>query len=122
LGCAKQVLIFAAKFAIQKQLLASPTSNNPDIFYEAVCAAGDWRIDGAWPFVAAIIIDGERKKDLLLTAIEAAVQIRPPEAAEIVGPLLDSKDDDMVDVVYEALSMADALWDMDENEDVPVLH
>lgn len=42
--------------------------------------------------------------------------IRPGEAAEILEPLTDSDDEDIVDAVYEALSMSGEFWD-DEDED-----
>jgi hypothetical protein len=108
-----------------KQILESLKSQNPDIHYEAVCAAGNWEIDAAWPHIAALITSEETEKDLLLAAIESAAFIRPQEVSEIIGPLLDSDDEDIVDAVHEALAMADALdddEDDDEDEDDKIFH
>ena len=86
----------------------------PALDYQAVCGAGNWEIDAAWPHVAAFISSEATDKDILLAAIEAAVLIRPPEASEIIAPLLDSDDQDIVDAVYEALAMTGEFWDEGE--------
>lgn len=100
------------------EILAAMESSNPDIFYEAVCAAGNWEIDAAWPCIEGLIASEETEKELLLAAIEAAAMIRPDEAAEILIPLLDSDDEDIVDAVNESLAMAGEFWeDEDEDED-----
>ena len=57
-----------------------------------------------------------------LAAIEAVPTIRPEDAAEILGDLLDSNDEDIVEAVEEALAMAkglsgDTAWDDDDDED-----
>ena len=54
--------------------------------------------------------------------IGAVPTIRPDDAAEILGDLLDSDDEDIVDAVEEALAMAkgqsgDAAWDDDGEDD-----
>ena len=105
------------------QLLEALSSKNPDIHYEAVRAAGNWGLDGAWPQIAAIIAAGESDKLLLLAAIEAAANIRPREAAEILGYLIDSEDEDIVEAVYEAMAMAELPLD-DEyfDEDDETIH
>jgi len=105
------------------QLLEALSSKNPDIRYEAVRAAGNWGLDGAWPQIAAVIAAGESDKPLLLAAIEAAANIRPREAAEILGYLIDSEDEDIVEAVYEAMAMAELPLD-DEyfDEDDETIH
>ena len=120
----KLTAVFCMQFIrkFDKQILESLASNDPDILYEAVCAAGNWGIDAAWPSIAAIITDEESEKDLLLAAIEAAVLIRPRAASEIIGPLLDSNDDDIIDVVHEALAMAGAFLNGDKDEDPPTFY
>lgn len=116
--------VFCMQFirGFEKQILESLSSKDPNILYEAVCGAGNWGIDAAWPRIAAFITEEDTEKDLLLSAIESAVQIRPLEATEIISPLLDSADEDIIDVVHEALAMAGAFWDDDDDEDAPTFH
>lgn len=101
----------------EQEILEAIESDHPDIFYEAICAAGNWEIDAAWPYIANLIASEETEKDLLLAAIEAAAMIRPEEAVEILEPLLDTDDEDVVDAVYEALTMAGEIWDDEDDGD-----
>ena len=111
-----------------KQILESLSSEDPDILYEAVCGAGNWEIDAAWPCIAAFVTSGETEKYLLFAAIESAALIRPQEAAEILSPLLDAEDEEIVDAVYEVLAMAGEFRDdddddeYDDDDDTPTLH
>jgi hypothetical protein len=105
-----------------KQILESLSDKNPNIVYEAVCGAGNWEIDAAWPHIAALVASEETEKDLRLAAIESAALIRPHQASEILGHLLESEDEDISETVYEALAMADGFWDEDEDEGTPTLH
>ena len=111
--------VFCMQFisGFDKQILESLESQNPDIHYCAVCAAGNWEIDAAWPHLAELVASEETDKDLLLAAIEAAAFIRPHRATEILRPLLDSNDEDIVDTVYEALAMAGELHEDDVDDD-----
>jgi hypothetical protein len=122
----KLTAVFCMQFirGFNKQILESLKSQNPDIHYEAVCAAGNWEIDAAWPHIAALITSQETEKDLLLAAIESAAFIRPQETSEILDPLLDSDDEDIVDAVHEVLARTDALDDGedDEDEDDKIFH
>ena len=135
----KLTAVFCMQFVrgFDEQILESLSDENPDIVYEAVCGAGNWAIDAAWPIVADFVTAEETDRDLLLAAIEAAASIRPQEAAIILGPLLESEDEDISDAVYEALAMSgmlmndyddeswdddDAdLWD-DDDKDGPTIH
>ena len=101
-----------------EQILEGLDSENRDIRYEAVLAAGTWEVDAAWPHVEAIITSEKMDKSLLLAAIDAVASIRPHEAAEILLDLSESDDDDIVEAVDEALAMAGGLSDVDyEDED-----
>ncbi len=115
----KLTAVFCMQYirGFDKQILESLSSQDPDILYEAVCGAGNWEIDAAWPHIAAFVMSEETEKDLLLAAIESVALIRPHEASEILGPLLDSDDEDIVDAVYEALAMTDVFWDQDDDDD-----
>lgn len=99
------------------QILEALDSRNPHIRYEAVCAAGTWGVEAAWPHVAALVTSKGTDKPLLLAAIEAAAGIRPQEAPGLLGDLLDSDDEDIVEAVHEALTMAEASSDEEDEDD-----
>jgi len=115
----KLTAVFCMQFirGFDKQILEFLKSQNPDIHYHAVCAAGNWEIDAAWPHIAALVTSEETEKELLLAAIEAAAFIRPHKASEILSPLLDSDDEDIVDAVYEVLAMAGEIHEDEEDDD-----
>ena len=117
----KLTAVFCMRFirGFDKQILESLKSQNPNLHYHAVCAAGNWEIDAAWPHIAALVASEETEKELRLAAIEAAAFILPHKASEIFGPLLDSDDEDIVDAAYEALAMAGGLPEDEEDDDEP---
>ena len=103
-----------------KQILEALESDDPLVHYHAVTAAGNWAVAGAWRHIEALITADNTDKELLLTAIEAAVNLHPGEAALIFGDLLDSDDQDIVDAAFEALSMAEGLADLEAPDPDPV--
>ena len=111
--------VFCMRFVrgFDEQILEALDSTNPDIHYEAVCAAGNWEVDAAWPHVAALVTSGETDKPLLLAAIDAVASIRPHEAAEILDDLADSDDEDIVEAVDEAMAMAEGAAGADDEFD-----
>ncbi len=113
--------VFCMRFVrgFDEQILEALDSKNPDIHYEAVCAAGTWEVDAAWPHITALVTSGETDRPLLLAAIEAVARIRPQEAAEILSDLTDSDDEDIVEAVFEATAMAGGLSDEDDEDDEP---
>ena len=115
----KLTAVFCMQFirGFDKQILESLKSQNPGIHYHAVCAAANWGIDAAWPHIAALVTSEETEKELLLAAIEAAVFILPDKASEILSPLLESDDEDIVDAAYEALAMAGEIHEDEEDDD-----
>ncbi len=115
----KLTAVFCMSFVrgFEDRILEALENENQDIFYEAVCAAGNWEVDASWPHIAAIMVSEESDKDLLLAAIEASVGIRPQEAADILGDLIDSDDEDIVEAAYEAMAMAGFLLDDESDED-----
>ncbi|MFZ0134784.1 MAG: hypothetical protein WAK95_19775 [Desulfobacterales bacterium] len=99
-------------------ILDSLARENPEILYEAVCAAGNWELDAAWPRISGLIAAKGTDKHLLLAAIDAAAVIRPTEAPGLLYDLMFSKDEDIVAAVHEALAMADAdEWQGDDEDD-----
>lgn len=99
------------------QILEALESNNRDIHYQAVCAAGSWGVDAAWPHVSRLVSAPGTDKPLLLAAIDAIAGIRPQEADMLLGNLIDSGDEEIVEAAQEAMAMAAALAG-DEFEDV----
>lgn len=89
-------------------ILEALESGDEDVHYEAVCAAGSWGLDAAWPHVADILGSPTAGKPLLLAAIEAAADIRPGEAGAILVELTDSEDEDVAEAAHEAMAMAEA--------------
>ncbi len=88
------------------QILDALENTDPDIHYQAVCAAGDWEVDAAWPHVAALVTSLGTDKPLLLAAIDAVGSIRPHQADEVLFDLTGSDDEDIVEAAEEAMTMA----------------
>jgi hypothetical protein len=105
------------------EILAALESDDEDLFYEAVVAAGHNELDAAWPHVAALLEHDGTEKGLLLVAFDAAVAIDPEEAADLLRPYLDSEDEEIVEIARDAISMArmhadpDAAFDVDEGDE-----
>ncbi len=107
------------------QILEALDSDNPEIHYEAVCAAGNWGVDGAWWHVVGLLEAEDTDKPLRLAAIDAVANIRPEEAGPILTELTDSEDEEIAGAAYEALAMAEGAAmaeedrEDDEDEDYP---
>ncbi len=114
----KLTAVFCMRYirGFEKQIIESLESSNPDIEYEAVCAAGIWGLKAAWSHIVSLVASDDTEKPLLLAAIEAVPGIRPKETAEILDHLIDSDDEEIVDAVQEALAMAGEPWDEEEDE------
>jgi hypothetical protein len=117
----KLTSVFCMQFVsgFDDQILEALDSNDPEIHYRAVCAAGDWEIDAAWPHIAALVTGGETDTPLLLAVIEAVASIRPEEAPGILGTLADSDDEEIVEAVFEALAMAEGPTEDEDDDEEP---
>jgi len=100
-----------------EQILESLASENPGVHYHAVIAASNWSLDEAWPHIERLIQADDTDEELLVAAIEAAVNIRAGEAKELLEPLLDSPNEEIVEVTVEALGMCDVLLEAEEFDD-----
>ena len=111
--------VFCMSFTkgFDQQILKALKSINPDIHYQAVCAAGNWGLKKAWPHVAELLTLSGKDKALVFAAIDAAAGIGQPEAIPLLEDLLDSEDDDIIDAVHEALAMLGAGHFDDEHEE-----
>ena len=114
--------VFCMRFVhgFKKQILKALDSDDAEIHCEAIRAAGDGEVGVAWARVEALLTQGRTQKDLLLAAIEASVQIRPLEACALLTGLLNSDDEDIVDVVHEAIAMAGDIAGLDYEDDFDV--
>ena len=83
-------------------------------------AAGDQRVDDAWPHIVALIDSNDTPKAILLAAIDAVVNIRPEEAMEVIGELAESDDEDISEAAMDALALVDDFdEEFDEDDDGP---
>jgi hypothetical protein len=117
--------VFCMRFVrgFKDQILEALATKNQEIHYEAVCAAGSWEVDAAWPHIAGLITTEKTDKPLLLAAIDAVAGIRPQEAAQILLDLTNSDDEDIVDAAHEAMAMFGGLLDEEyDNEDDEFFH
>ena len=110
--------VFCMRFVpgFDDQILAE--LDNPDslVQFHAVCAAGTWEIERAWPQVAALLTADDIDKDLLSATIVTAALIRPREAAELIQPFLESEDEDIIDAVMEATTIAGGLVELEDDQ------
>lgn len=100
-----------------EQILEALKSDDDLIHYHAVVAAGNWAMKGAWPHIKGLITAGGTDKDTLLAAIEAVVNLDFEQAPLVLEDLLDSDDEDIVDAVHEALSLAGGLSELEDFDD-----
>ncbi|MEJ5347835.1 MAG: HEAT repeat domain-containing protein [Desulfosoma sp.] len=100
--------VFAMRWleGFDKEILESLQSEDPDILYQAVCAAGAWGVSGAAPVLQKILESDEIDEDLFFATLEAVGTVMPERATELLGDLLNSDDPEIVDAVEEALSTA----------------
>jgi len=115
----KLTAVFSMRWihGFNSEILEALDSHNQDIHYEAVCAAGNWEVDAAWPHVLELVSSPDTEKFLMLAAIDALATIRPLEAEEILLDLIGSDDEDIVDAAHEALEMARGLLGYEGDED-----
>ncbi len=74
-------------------------------------------VDAAWPHIRELVDSDATDKPLLLAAIDAVINIRPQEATEVLGDLIDDDDQEIADAVHEALAMAEGLAEIDDWDD-----
>lgn len=125
----KVTAVFCMRFirGFDEQILEALDSQNPEIHYQAVCAAGNWELDAAWPHIATLVAEVTDKTDktMLLAAIDALAIISPQKASEILSDLSNSDDEDIAEVALDALVMAEGLLedeDYDEEDEDESLH
>ncbi len=101
----------------EAQIVEALSSKREDLVHEAIVAADNSGVDGAWPFVARLVSDPNTPKRLLLPAISAVASIRPEEAVDLLEDLTEAKDQEVVDAAEEAIAMAAALTEDEDGDD-----
>src|ERR1700741_3010142 len=99
------------------QILMALKSDDPEIRYQAVNAAGNWELDAAWSDIVELVNDAHSPKPLLLAAIGAVGSIRPAEAREILVDLADSDDEEIAEAVDEVMAAAEVPSDEEHDEE-----
>lgn len=115
----RQTAVFAMRWVdgFEAEILESLESRDPAVRYEAVCAAGNWGIEAAWPHVTPLLDVPSVNKATLLAAIEAVASIRPKDAPGVLSELLDAEDEDVAEAALEAVSLIDELGEIDVDFD-----
>jgi len=102
----------------EDEILESLKSDNSEISYEAVQAAGNWGLKDAWPYIRELLLTEDIDKWLLIAAIEAAATVNPEESVEILMEFQDDEDEDIADAAEDALTTAGmASDDFDDDYD-----
>ncbi|MCJ8499952.1 HEAT repeat domain-containing protein [Desulfatitalea alkaliphila] len=99
----------------EQEILEALQSEDPDIRYHAVQAAGNWELEAAWDEIVPLALSDRTDKTLRLAAIDAVIGIRPEEASLALTELMADMDEDIVAAVFEALAMHGILWDAEED-------
>lgn len=89
-------------------ILQALDSDDEEIRYEAICAAGNWGIDTAWGSVAPLLSRDHVDKRTLIAAIGTAASLRPDEAVELVADLLEADDAEVVEAAQEVIALGDS--------------
>jgi hypothetical protein len=100
----------------ETQILESLQSEDEEIHYEAVCAAGNWEVEGSCMHIADLAASELTDKSLRMAAIVALANIGSQEAVEMLYELTESDDEDIVDAAYEALALSEGLDEFDEDD------
>jgi hypothetical protein len=114
--------VFCMRFVrgFDREVVEALDSENPGLVYQAVLAAGEQVVPGAWFRVRAMVIaaaegrvvlpdDPEGEWSLLMAAMHAVAVIRPHEATRILGWFTESEDQELANAAHEALDIAQGL-------------
>jgi len=108
-----------------EQILEALRSEEPELVFHAVCAAGSQELDAAWDAITALATDAKADQELRLVAIDATVAIRPAGVRRALLELIDDDDQAVVEAAEEAMELADEIaelsdrgdWDDDDDDD-----
>jgi hypothetical protein len=108
--------IFCMRFlpGFGDRILEALDSPDFEIRYQAIRASENWALKGAWSRVVRVARHAGEDKDLRLAAIAAVGAIRPGAAREVLAELTVSRDEEIADAAFEAVTMAEAEGEGDE--------
>ena len=123
----KLTAVFCMRFVqgFDAEIVEALDTDDPDIHYEAVMAARDQAVPGAWDHLRALVLaagsgedlvpgEDDAERDLLIAAVHAVAFIRPLEAAETLSEIIESDDEDLSEAALEALDMVHGLLEDEE--------
>ncbi len=126
----KLTAVFCMRFVtgFDDEIVEALGSQDPEILYEAVCAARDMEVEDAWPHVRHLVLAAARgapllpdapdaEWSLLLAAMYAVATIRPMAAHETLAGLVDSSDPAVAGAAMEILDMVEDIWLPDDEEE-----
>lgn len=101
--------IFCMRFlpGFGERILEALDSSDMEVRYQAIRASENWALKSAWSRVVRVARDGSVEKDLRIAAIAAVGAIRPSAAREVLGELTVSRDEEIADAAFEAVTMAE---------------
>lgn len=105
----KVTAVFAMRWVdgFDREILEALESDDDEIRYQAVCAAGNWGVEAAWPHVAPILETERGDRRMLLAAIEAVGSLRPKEAPAVLGDLADDEDAEIAEAAMGVITLSD---------------
>jgi hypothetical protein len=99
------------------QIMQALQSQDADIHYEAVEAAGTWGVSAAWSHIAALATNPSAEKSLRLAAISGVGDIEHAEAPGLLAELADSDDQEISEAAQEAMDMAELVAEDEDDEE-----
>ncbi len=110
--------VFCMQFisGFEDQILESLQSQDLEIHYQAVCAAGNWGLKEAWPHITELLSSSKTDRALLLAAISAVPAIRPEAAEDILEEFAEHEDDEISETAMEALAMVEMIEEYEEDD------
>ena len=114
--------VFCMRFlpGFEERIVEALESENQQIHFNAVQAAGAWGVDAAWWHVHELVTAPGTEKSLLIAAIYALASIRSEDAWEILDELSDSEDEEIADAVFDALGWVQESLDEYEDDEPPL--
>ncbi|MBN1945247.1 MAG: HEAT repeat domain-containing protein [Bradymonadales bacterium] len=100
----------------EAQIIEALDSTDPDLHYEAVCAAGNFSLPEAWPHVSELAVNTSTEKNLRVAAITAMAAIRPEESLETLNRLTEDDDEEIAEIAEEAMEMAREIIESEDEE------
>jgi len=108
--------IFCMRFlpGFGARIVEALDSDDVELRYEAVCAAENWTLQDAWTRVVRLALADDEDRDVRLAAIAAVAAIRPSAARDVLAELTVSRDEEIADAAFEAVTLAEGEGALDD--------